>query len=92
MMNALLSLLLSIQLALPMQPAAAPQRLYHHPTQTAHPQKIWWGLIDPDLALWFSRIPDESEDRILWDWSWHGFFAALFCQPLVKEDSHVSTV
>ena len=92
MMNALLSLLLSIQLALPMQPAAAPQRLFHHPTQTAHPQKIWWGLIDPNLALWFSRIPDESEDRILWDWSWHGFFAALFCQPLVKEDSHVSTV
>ena len=92
MMNALLSLLLSIQLALPAQPAAAPQRLYHHPTQTAHPQKIWWGLIDPDLALWFSRIPDESEDRILWDWSWRGFFAALFCQPLVKEDSHVSSV
>ena len=92
MMNALLSLLLSIQLALPMQPAAAPQRLFHHPTQTAHPQKIWWGLIDPDLALWFSRIPDEFEDRILWDWSWRGFFAALFCQPPVKEDSHVSSV
>ena len=92
MMNALLSLLLSIQLALPMQPAAAPQRLYHHPTQTAHPQKIWWGLIDPGLALWFSRIPADADDGILWDWSWRGFFAALFCQPLVKEDSHASTV
>ena len=92
MTNTLLTLLLSLQLALPAQPAAMPQRLVDRPGHEAHPQQIWWGLIDPELSLWFARIPDETEEVILWDWSWRGFLSALFCQPLVKEDSHAPTV
>ena len=88
MMNALLSLLLSIQLALPAQPTALPQRLHRQPNHTAHPQKIWWGLIDPELSTWFARLPmepDSADASILWDWSWRGFLAALFSQPMTKE-------
>ena len=92
MTNTLLTLLLSLQLALPAQPAAIPQSLAYRPGEEAHAQKIWWGLIDPELSMWFARVPGERDDTILWDWSWQGFFSALFCQPLVKEDSHASSV
>lgn len=54
----------------------------------AQPTRLWWGLIDPELSTWFSRLPMEDEDQpILWDFSWQGFLAALFGQPLVKEVS-----
>ena len=91
MMNTLLTLLLSLQLTLPAQ-LAAPQNMVYHPGYDARPQKVWWGLIDPELALWFARVPEENGTAGLWDWSWRGFFSALFCQPLVKEDSHASSV
>ena len=90
MTNTLLALLLSFQLALPMQ-HAEPQKALYHPRQHTQAEKTWWGLIDPELALWFARLPGEAEDTILWDWSWQGFFSALFPQPLIKEDSHASS-
>ncbi len=91
MTNTLLTLLLSLQLTLPAQPAA-PQSLAYHPRADVQPQKIWWGLIDPELALWFAHLPEESDGPLLWDWSWRGFLAALFPQSLVKEDSYAPSV
>ena len=50
--------------------------------------RLWWGLIDPELSLWFSRLPlEETDDKpILWDFSWRGFLAALFGTPIVTEE------
>ena len=62
------------------------------PADDPHASKVWWGLIDPELSLWFARIPEETEEPILWDWSWRGFFAALFPQSLVKEADHAPSV
>ncbi len=92
MMNTLLSLLLSLQLTAPLPAANTHQALPFCPGEAVRPQQVWWGLIDPELALWFARIPEEAEEPILWDWSWRGFFAALFPQGLTKEDSHASAV
>lgn len=78
----LLTLLLSALLTLP---AAG---MHTEPkTCAAEPARLWWGMIDPELSLWFSRLPmEEQEDApILWDFSWRGFLAALFGQPLTKE-------
>lgn len=36
----------------------------------------WWGLIDPDTARWFARVPG-ADGKGGWDWSWRGFLAAL---------------
>ena len=80
MPKVLMSLLLITQLL--SQPAPA------RPVKVAHPQPthVWWSLIDPELSTWFSRLPAEDEDGpILWDFSWQGFLAALFGQPLIKE-------
>lgn len=39
----------------------------------------WWGLLDPELSLEMSRIPDEDEgENIEWDWSFWGLLRALF--------------
>lgn len=87
MTRTVLSLLLSAQLlcAVPQ-----PQRLTMPAAETATPVRLWWSLIDPDLALWFAHIPEESaseeEAPVLWDWSWRGFLAALFGRPLAKEE------
>ena len=92
MMNTLLTLLLSLQLALPLPPANAARSLPFSPADERHSQQMWWGLIDPELALWFARVPGETEETILWDWSWQGFFAALFPQSLMKEADHAPLV
>ena len=41
----------------------------------------WWGLLDPDLSLELSQIPEEEEDKSdepVWDWSFWGLVRALF--------------
>ena len=96
MLNPMLSLLLSLQLLCsgttlsPVQPSTSYQPLALARTTQNSPevQRVVWGLIDPELATWFSHIPSEEtewEERILWDWSWRGFLAALFECPVVKE-------
>ena len=92
MTNTLLTLLLALQLSLPQGTAVPACTLACQPTQQPRPMQTWWGLIDPDLALWFAHIPAEEDKPLLWDWSWRGFFAALFAQPLVKEDGHAPSV
>ena len=85
MPNTLLSLLLSMQLFLcsaapaPTDPAAGGQALAAG--SPARETRLWWGMIDPELAAWFARLPleQEKEERtVLWDWSWRGFLAAIF--------------
>lgn len=42
----------------------------------------WWGLLDPELSLAMSRIPEEeSADEVEWDWSFWGLLRALFRIP-----------
>lgn len=43
----------------------------------------WWGLLDPELSLEMSRIPEEEEenDEPVWDWSFWGLVRALFGIP-----------
>lgn len=85
----LLSLLLALQL---MFSGAS----YHQPAQTIPAQtapqvsRLWWGMLDPELSAWFAHIPMKEQDsqrHILWNWSWRGFLAALFEQPMLKEAS-----
>ena len=92
MTNTLLTLLLALQLSLPQGTADSAHTLACQAPQQPHPLQTWWGLIDPDLSLWFAHIPTEEDKPLLWDWSWRGFFAALFAQPLVKEDGHAPSV
>ena len=82
MVKLLLSMLLSIQLMCHPVPGEA-DRL-----APAQESRLWWGLIDPELSLWFSRLPqEEAEDTpVLWDFSWRGFLAALFGHPLTLEE------
>lgn len=56
-------------------------------SDAAQPARLWWGLIDPELSLWFSRLPleEDADEPVLWDFSWRGFLAALFGQPMTKE-------
>ena len=85
MYKPLLTLLLSALLTLPAAGMhAAPK------TCAAEPARLWWGMIDPELSLWFSRLPmEEQEDSpILWDFSWRGFLAALTGQPILTEVPH----
>ena len=52
--------------------------------------RLWWGLIDPEMSLWCAQLPRQEsapDSRILWDWSWRGFLAALFGIPVVEEVS-----
>ena len=89
MPNILLSLLLALQLMLPgtVSHPPAPTIPVQEPPQVS---RLWWGMIDPELSTWFSRIPMEEQDSdrpILWNWSWRGFLAALFHQPMLKEAS-----
>ena len=82
MTSALLSLILAAQLMCSPSPS----------TQNVPPEsgqsRLWWGLIDPEMSLWFSRLPmDEEEDApVLWDFSFRGFLAALFGTPLLTEE------
>lgn len=89
MPSILLSLFLALQLMLS-------STAYHQPVQTTPVQeppqvsRLWWGMLDPELSTWFARIPMEQHDLelpILWNWSWRGFLAALFEQPMLKEAS-----
>ena len=82
MTAAFLSLLLAAQL-FSQTPQIAP-RLPAPPQET----KRWWGMIDPELSLWFSRLPREDAENapVMWDFSWRGFLAALFGQPLLMEE------
>lgn len=87
MTKALPSLLLTVQLLLSdAAPPALPDASTAHPAQE---KRMMWGLIDPELAAWFALLPGNSigEDgpRVLWDWSWQGFLAALFGDHFIKE-------
>ena len=83
MSKSLLTLLMSLQLML--TPAAPMQTI--HTCTPAQPTRLWWGLIDPELSVWFARLPLETQNGtpILWDWSWRSFLASLFGQPVMKE-------
>lgn len=78
----LLSILLSVQLIC----SPAPGQV--ECPAPAQESRLWWGLIDPELSLWFSRLPlEETEDApVLWDFSWRGFLATLFGHPLLTEE------
>lgn len=46
----------------------------------------WWGLLDPELSLLLARVPQTEEgERIVWDWSWEAFWAALLGIPTTAE-------
>lgn len=87
MPKAFLSMLLSALLLLSSGPLA--QNTLAQPTASApSEERLWWGLIDPELSTWFAQLPmqeDNADDFLHWDWSWRGFLAALFGQPIVKE-------
>lgn len=97
MITSVLSLLLSIQILLSGTAYTAPARI--HPAPSAFTRssqeapvetRLWWGLIDPEMSTWFARLPMEGsreDERIVWDWSWRGFLAALFGIPAEKEAS-----
>ena len=83
MLTTFLSYLLSLLLML--APATSlPRDLPAVKTQ------VLWGMIDPELSLWFSRVPGavKPSRTVLWDFSWRGFLAALFGQPMIQEASH----
>lgn len=102
MLNPFLSLLLSLLLfcsGIPLRTSCAsslcqPASLSCTAQTTPKAQPVFWGLIDPELSVWFTRLPDHTmpQDRnILWDWSWRGFLAALFGCPTETEaiaDAH----
>ena len=90
MASILLTLLLSLQLLCAAQPAdqSFPTSPYDSRELPPKVQKLWWGMLDPELSAWFAHIPDEAAaDDLppLWNWSWRGFLAALFEQPMLKE-------
>ena len=82
MLTMILSYLLAAQMMLAPAPAALPQAPV---IQTP----LFWGMIDPELSVWFSRVPQKGhpDKRVLWDFSWRGFLAALIGQPLMTEDA-----
>ena len=86
MPKAILTLILSTQLLLS-SPQHQLSKLSPNPSAAPQPDRLWWGLIDPEMSLWFSHLPleEEADAPILWDWSWRGFLAALFGQPVMKE-------
>ena len=86
----LLTLLLTLQLFFSPFSASAPASLPEQPQASP----LWWGMLDPEMSLWFARVPADSrtDGSVRWDWSWEGFWAALVRQPLVKEAADAPTV
>lgn len=88
MMKLLLSLLLSMQIILSPSTGASHSSV-STPTQE---KRLMWGLIDPELSVWFALLPaedaPEKDAPILWDWSWRGFLAAIFGDSFLKEASY----
>lgn len=82
MTTAFLSMLLAAQL---LSQPAIPVPAQSFPVRE---NRLWWGMIDPELSVWFSRLPLEDADDapVLWDFSWRGFLAALFDRPLLMEE------
>ncbi len=83
MTRTLLTLTLAAQLFF-----GAPSALQAAPTLRPQQTRLWWSLIDPDLAAHFALLPGRegnAPERIVWDWSWRGFLAALFGIPQEKE-------
>jgi hypothetical protein len=82
MLTMILSYLLAAQMMAAPVPAAVPEA-------PAVPTPLFWGMIDPELSLWFSRTPQEAPSgrRVMWDFSWRGFLAALIGQPMLMEDA-----
>ena len=92
MASILLTLMLSLQLigTPQMDRKGFPTEPYDSRILPPRVQKLWWGMLDPELSAWFARIPDEAAEADLplhWNWSWRSFLAALFDQPLLKEAS-----
>lgn len=89
MTSVLLSLLLSMQLLLADAPPLALPESSASPAHPMQENRLMWGLIDPELSAWFALLPAdgavEEDTRVLWDWSWRSFLAALFGDPVVKE-------
>lgn len=90
MIRTILSLALTAQLLWGAPPSPHPSALTLDASARAASIPVWWSLIDPELSLWFAHIPEETApeegQRVLWDWSWRGFLAALFGQPLIQGD------
>ncbi len=91
MFNILLSLILALHMllsgAVP-SPAAEPDIIFTQVQTQPRPQQLMWGMLDPELSVWYARIPLDREDEaypIRWNWTWRGFLAALFEQPMLKE-------
>ena len=91
MFSILLSLFLALQMMLssvvPFPPSER-DMLVTYTQEQPRQQQLMWGMLDPELSTWFARIPMNAEDEaypILWNWSWRGFWAALFEQPMLKE-------
>ena len=82
----MLTMILSYLLAAQMMAAPAPAAL---PEAPAVPTPLFWGMIAPELSLWFSRVPQKSQPGkpVMWDFSWRGFLAALIGQPMLMEDA-----
>ena len=88
-------ILMTLFLALQMMLSSAAQPLQSKPLHSftsaqVQPQaeKLWWGMLDPELSASFARIPlygGDADQPILWNWSWRGFLAALFEKPILKE-------
>lgn len=91
MFSILLSLMLALQMMLcgaALPPPSAPQLHYTYTQEQPRMQRLMWGMLDPELSAWFARIPGETDGTarpVLWNWSWRGFWAALFEQPMLKE-------
>ena len=83
MLTMFLSYLLSLLMLFTPAPYAAQEA-------AVRPAPLFWGMIDPDLSLWFSRTPFEAHPgrKIMWDFSWRGFLAALTGQPILTEVPH----
>ncbi len=88
MFSILISLMLALQLMFSC-PSPLPQDTRILPRYAQpQPHRLMWGMIDPELSLWFARIPMNRETDglpIRWNWTWRGFWAALFEQPMLKE-------
>lgn len=91
MIRTILSLALTARLLCVAPTSPQPSTLTLDASAQAVSVPMWWSLIDPELSLWFARVPEdtapERDQRVLWDWSWRGFLAALFGQPLVQGDA-----
>ena len=88
----LLSLILSAQLFLSGTSLFPAPEALTNSFPSIEKQQVLWGLIDPQLAVWCTRLPEKQENEaspgVLWDWSWHGFLTALFRSIVLKEAPH----